>query len=91
MKVHAAVSLDSLPLSLVVGPGKEHDSRRFEQTVSSIRLNIHKGRPKSRPRDVLADAAYDTDAIRIYLRGRGIESNIPVNKRNQKISSIGRP
>ncbi|MHC1567920.1 MAG: hypothetical protein ACXQTD_09585 [Candidatus Syntropharchaeia archaeon] len=30
-----------------------------------------------------ADPAYDSDEIRSYLRGRGIKSNIPVNKRNR--------
>jgi transposase len=91
VKVHVAVSSDSFPLAIIVGPGNEHDSKRFEQTISSIRLNIHQGRPNSRPREVLADAAYDTDAIRIYLRKRGIKSSIPVNKRNQKKTARGRP
>ena len=39
----------------------------------------------------MADAAYDTEAIRIYLRRIGIKSSIPGNKRNQKKLSRGRP
>jgi transposase len=39
----------------------------------------------------LADAAYDTESIRCYLRKRGIKSSIPPNKRNQKEPSRGRP
>ena len=76
---------------MVVGPGNEHDSQKFEQVVSGIRINTGKGRPKSRPREVLADAAYDTEAIRVYLRKRGIKSSIPKNKRNQKKTYCGRP
>ena len=76
---------------MVVGPGNEHDSQKFEHVVSSIRLNIGRGRPKSRPKEILADAAYDTETIRAYLRRRGIKSSIPENKRNQKKPTIGRP
>lgn len=37
-----------------------------------------------------ADAIYDTDEIRKCNRRRGIKSNIPVNKRNQKKRKRGR-
>jgi len=76
---------------MVVGPGNEHDSQKFEQVVSSIRINTGRGRPKCRPGEILADTAYDAEAIRIYLRRRGIKSSIPENKRNQKKPARGRP
>jgi transposase len=76
---------------MIVGPGNEHDSQKFEQVVGSIRINIGRGRPKSRPGEVLADAAYDNEKIRIYLRRRGIKCSIPENKRNQKKPTSGRP
>lgn len=91
MKAHAVVSSNSLPLAIILGAGNEHDSRRFEQVVSSVRINMGRGRPKTRPEEVLADAAYDTESIRCYLRRRGIKSSIPSNKRNQKKSPRGRP
>jgi transposase len=91
VKAHAAVSSDSIPLAIIVGAGNEHDSQRFEQAVSSIRINIGRGRPKCRPGEVLADAAYDTEAIRCYLRKRGVRSSIPSNNRNQKKPQKGRP
>jgi transposase len=40
---------------------------------------------------VTADGMYDTAKIRKYNRRRGIKSNIPVNKRNQKKKKRGRP
>jgi predicted transcriptional regulator len=40
---------------------------------------------------VTADGMYDTAKIRKYNRKRGIKSNIPVNKRNQKKKKRGRP
>ena len=76
---------------MVVGPGNEHDSQKFEQVVNSIRINTDRGRPKSRTGEVLANAAYDTEAIMIYLRKKGRKSSIPKNKRNQKKTHCGRP
>jgi transposase len=91
VKAHAVVSSESLPLAIILGDGNEHDSRRFQQVVSRVRINTGRGRPKTRPEEVLADAAYDTESIRCYLRRRGIKSSIPSNKRNQKKSPSGRP
>jgi hypothetical protein len=45
----------------------------------------------TRPSKVSADAIYDTAKIRKYNRKRGIKSNIPVNRRNQKKKKRGRP
>jgi hypothetical protein len=59
--------------------------------VSNIQINTGKGRPRTKPREVLADAAYDDESIRSYIRRRGIRSNIPSNKRNQKKPRRGRP
>lgn len=47
-------------------------------------INIDIVRPRTKPDEVMADAAYDTEAIRMYLLKRGIKSNILSNKRNQK-------
>jgi transposase len=85
------VSSEGLPLSLVLSPGNEHDSRRFVEVLTNIRIGKGIGRPRSRPFEVLADAAYDNNEIRLYLRRRGIKSNIPCNKRNWKTAKIGRP
>jgi hypothetical protein len=91
VKAHAAVSTDSIPLAIIVGAGNKHDSQRFVQVVSGARINIGRGRPRGKPGEVLADAAYDTEAIRSYLRRRWIRCSIPSNKRNQKKPQRGRP
>jgi transposase len=91
VKAHAVVSSESLPLAIILGDVNEHNSRRFQQVASRVRINTGRGRPKTRPEEVLADAAYDTESIRCYLRRRGIKSSIPSNKRNQKKSPSGRP
>jgi transposase len=81
VKVHAAVSAEGLPLSLVIGPGNEHDSRRFTDVLDGIRIGTG-GRSRTRPREVVDDAAYDERRIRGYLKRRGIRSTIPTNRRN---------
>jgi len=83
MKIHVAVTKESLSISLVVGPGDEHDSRRFREVMDGIRVKYGRGRPSSRPGEVSGDSAYDTRDVRAYLRRRGIKANIPVNTRNR--------
>ena len=75
----------------MLSPGNEHDSKRFVEVLERIQIRRSVGRPRSRPAEVLADAAYDSEAIRSYLRRRGIKSNIYCNKRNQKDPQRGRP
>jgi hypothetical protein len=57
VKAHSVISSDSIPLAIIVGRGNEHDSLRFEQVTGSIRVNIGRGSPRSKPGEILADAA----------------------------------
>jgi transposase len=72
-KIHAVVDPSSKPLYFTVGPGNEHDSRRLQELVAGL---------SGRPRELYADAAYDTESIRRCLESMGVEPNIPVNPRN---------
>jgi transposase len=76
---------------VVLSAGNEHDSLHFAAVADKIELKGIKGRLKRRPCEINADAAFDTEDIRIYLRKRGIKANIPVNKRNRKQPKLGRP
>jgi transposase len=71
--IHAVVDQSSMPLYFTVGPGNEHDSRRLQELVDGL---------SERPRELYADAAYDTENIRRCLESMGVEPNIPVNPRN---------
>jgi transposase len=62
-----------MPLSIIIGPGNEHDSRRLLELVGDLDW---------KPEQLYADAAYDTEHIRRGLESIGIEPNIPVNPRN---------
>jgi hypothetical protein len=63
----------SMPLYFTVGPGNEHDSRRLQELVDGL---------SGRPKELYADAAYDTEPIGRGLESMGVEPNIPVNPRN---------
>jgi transposase len=79
-------------LGIVLSPAKDHDSRHALETLDEIRLSpLGRGRPRTRPGRVHADAAYDSSEIRSDLRRRQIKSNIPVNERNRKRPKRGRP
>jgi transposase len=62
-----------MPLSIIIGPGNEHDSKKLLELVGDLDW---------RPEQLYADAAYDTEHIRRGLESMGIEPNIPVNPRN---------
>jgi transposase len=72
-KIHVCVDRDSMPLSIIIGPGNEHDSTRLLELVGDLDW---------KPEQLYADAAYDTEHIRRGLESMGVEPNIPVNPRN---------
>ena len=60
-------------LSIAIGLGNEHDSKKLIELVQGLEV---------RPRELYADSAYDTEHIRRSLESMEIEANIPVNPRN---------
>jgi transposase len=61
-----------MPLSIIIGPGNEHDSKKLLELV---------GDPDWRPEQLYADAAYDTEHIRRGLESMDIEPNIRNGRR----------
>jgi len=89
--VHVAVCYTGLPLNILTGLGSQHDRKKFTDVMGGVKIKVEIGRPRTKPSEVVADAAYDDLEIREYLRRRNIRSNIGVNKRNQKKPHVGRP
>lgn len=54
-----------------------HDSGFLPQVLSTVKVNQSRGRSRTRPDQVVADKAYSSDQIRVYLRKRGIKATIP--------------
>ena len=83
------------PLAAILTPGQQHEGTVCTQLLASVRVrtSVAGGRPRSRPKLVVADRAYDAGAFRRYLRRRGIrcmipEKRVPAGKRRRR---RGRP
>jgi transposase len=70
----------SLPVGLLVESANEAEISLAEDTLATIQVPQRRGRPKTRPQEVVADKAYDKEQFRQWLRGRGIHPCIPVRK-----------
>jgi transposase len=96
-KVHLACEQGQKPLSLVLTAGQAGDSPQMIPVLEAIRVpRLGAGRPRTRPRRVLADKAYTSAGNRQYLRRRGIKATIPSKAdqdahRRAKGSAGGRP
>jgi transposase len=65
-------------MSLLVTAGQAGDAPQFPAVMDAIAVPRRgPGRPRQRPRWVLADKAYSSRAIRDWLRRRGIAATIP--------------
>jgi transposase len=72
-KTHAVVDANGLPICLALSAGQDHDSRLATRLLTRL----------SHDSVLLADRAYDSDAIREFVRQRGAWANIPP-KRNRR-------
>lgn len=72
-KIHAVVDGNGLPVRLALTPGQDHDNALVTDLLANLK-------PHSM---VLADRAYDADAIRKLVNGQDAFANIPP-KRNRK-------
>lgn len=87
-KVHARVDGKGRPFTFTLTPGQQHDATMAEILMQQGAIASGKrGRPRLRPRKLVADKAYGSRQFKRHLRRRGIQPVIP-RKRNQK---RGRP
>jgi len=81
-----------LPLGLHVDSAQPHESQLAEITLATVRVPQRRGRPRTRPQEVVADKAYDSQALRQKLRRRGMKVSIPhFERRPRKHPQRGRP
>ena len=66
-----------LPLGLLVEAANVAEITLAEDTLATIQVPQRRGRPKTRPKEVVADKAYDKWLFREKLRWRGIHPCIP--------------
>ena len=66
------------PLNFLLTPGQRSDQMGFAPLVDGLQVRSgRRGRPRSRPRKIVADTAYLARSNRRLLRSRGIGCVIP--------------
>ncbi len=74
-KIHALVDANGLPIRLKLTEGQAHDGRSAADLVETIEAG----------QILLADRAYDSDALRQSLAARGAWANVkPISRRREK-------
>jgi hypothetical protein len=81
-----------LPVGLYIANVHPHENQLAEATLASIRVPQKRGRPRSRPKELIADKAYDSQEFRQRLRRRRIKPTLPTfNRRKRRQPRRGRP
>ncbi len=80
----AVVDGEGIPLGLLVESANPAEIKLAEPVLATIRVSGKKGRPKTRPKELVGDKGYDSDPFRKLLRSRGIKPCIP-ERRNRKL------
>src|SRR5512142_3024583 len=76
-KHHLIVDRNGVPLAMIVTGGNRHDVTGLIPLVEAIPpIRGRRGRPRRRPRYLLADRAYDHHAYRRQLAGHGVTALI---------------
>ena len=84
-KIHLLADVQCRPLAQATTAGQRHDSVAFEPLMSRLRIRrLGRGRPRTRPTQLLADKAYSNRAIRSHLRRRKIKTTIPEKSDQRK-------
>jgi transposase len=77
-KIHAVVDAEGLPIALKLTEGQAHDGRSAEDMLDTVQAG-----------DVLlADRAYDSDALRQNLAERGAWANVKPMPRRKNIPAF---
>jgi transposase len=77
-KIHARVDGDGRLFTLILTPGQQHESTVAERLMSRGAIGSgSRGRPRLRPKRLIADKAYGSRRFKHWLRQRGIQPVIP--------------
>jgi transposase len=84
---------NGLPLGLTLAGANHHEIKLAVSTLESVQVPRRRGgRSKQRPKELVADKAYDSKHFRQWLRSRRIKPTIPpYERRERKHPKRGRP
>lgn len=78
-------------MSVVLTPGQRNDGTQLSAVLDAIRVpRAGRGRPRKRPKQLIADKAYGKGVYRRMLRARGIPHTIPERSDHHR-RRTGRP
>jgi transposase len=82
-----------LPIGLKLASASQHEVKLAVPTLRTVRVpRGGVGRPKQRPKELVADRAYDSKRFRRWLRSKNIKPTIPLHERRvRKRPKLGRP
>ncbi len=66
-----------IPLGILLASASPHEVTSAEATLAQVKVPRPRGRPRQRPERIIADRAYDSDALRHRLKQRSIELIAP--------------
>lgn len=81
---HSIVDGAGRPLAFTLTGAQVNEKKVALQTVDRIWVKRCKGRPKQRPKQLAADAGYDSRPLRRELRKRGITPSIPERQQRKR-------
>jgi transposase len=73
-----------LPLGVRLESASPGEVTLAEATLAEVKVPRPKGRPRKKPKRVIADPAYDSDPLRERLAKRGIDLIVPYRENNKK-------
>jgi transposase len=84
---------NGLPVGFCLASANHHEVKLAVATLETVRVpRGGRGRPKQRPKELVADKAYDSKRFREWLRSKGIKPTIPTyERRERKRPKKGRP
>jgi transposase len=84
---------NGLPIGLDLARANHHEVKLAVPALQTVWVPRRgRGRPKQRPKELVADRAYDSKRLRQWLRSKGIKPTIPLYaRRARKHPKRGRP
>jgi transposase len=91
-KVHLRAEGGGKPLTIVLTPGQAHEAPVFDQLLDQVAVKrAGRGRPRKRPKRIVADKGYSSRKIRQRCRRRGIHHTIPHKQNEHRTGPFDRP
>ncbi len=73
--VHLFTDAYGMPLAACSAPANEDERKHIDRLIETFSVKTGKaGRPRKNMRRLAADKGYDADALRNFLRKKGIQS-----------------